>query len=91
MVGRWKDLSFAVEVILCSVSRVRRLLAPPCNMRRGVMWGNAQATQAVSGILVQVQLQFVHMFVGCVVTGEDQLRKLDCAKVERGVRPETRS
>ena len=84
MVVRWRDLIFAVEVTLCSVSRVRRLLGPPCNMRRGVMGCDAKAAQAVPGILVQVQIQFVHMFVGCVVTGEDQLRKLDCAKVERG-------
>jgi hypothetical protein len=44
---------------------------------------NAQATQAISEILIQVQIQLVHVSVGCAVTGEDQLRKLDCAEVER--------
>ena len=85
MVVRRKDLIFAVELPPCSVCRMRRLsIVSPCNMRRRVMGRDAKAAQAIPGILVQVQLQFVHMFVGCVVTGEDQLRKLDCAKVERG-------
>ena len=47
------------------------------------MWCNAQATQAISEIVIQVQIQLVHMLVCCAVTGEDQLRKLDCAEVER--------
>ena len=84
MVVRWRDLIFAVEVPLCSVSRVRRLLVPSCNMRRRVVWCHAEAAQAVPGILVQVQLQLVDVPVGCGVTGEDQLRKLDCTKVEMG-------
>jgi hypothetical protein len=64
--------------------RVRCLLElPPCNVRRRVMRCNAQATQAISEILIQVQIQLVHVSVGCAVTGEDQLRKLDCAEVER--------
>jgi len=71
MVVRWRDLIFAVEVPPCSVRGTRRLLSPPCNMRRGVVWGNAQATQAIPEILVQIQIQLVHMFVGCAVTGED--------------------
>ena len=84
MVVRRKDLIFAVELPLCSVCRMRHLMVPPCNMRRGVMGRDAKAAQAIPGILVQVQLQFVNMLVGCAVTGEDQLRKLDCAKVEMG-------
>ena len=48
----------------CSVSRVRRLLVvPPCNMTRRVM-SHAKAAQAVSKILVQVQLQLVNVLVG---------------------------
>ena len=84
MVVRWRDLIFAVEVPPCGVSRMRRLLVPPCNMRRGVMGCHVKAAQAISGILVQVQLQLVDVLVGSAVAGEDQLRKLDCAKVERG-------
>ena len=85
MVVRRKDLIFfAVIVPPCGVSRVRRLLVPPCNTRRGVMGRDAKAAQAIPGILVQVQLQLVDVPVGCGVTGEDQLRKLDCAKVEMG-------
>ena len=71
MVVKWRDLIFAVIVPPCGVSRVRRLLSPPCNMRRGVVWGNAQATQAIPEILVQIQIQLVHMFVGRAVTGKD--------------------
>ena len=56
----------------CSVSRVRRLLSiPPCNMRRRVVRCHAKATQSISEILVQVQLQFVNVLVGSSVTGED--------------------
>ena len=84
MVVRRKDLIFAVELPLCSVCRMRHLMVPPCNMRRGVMGRDAKAAQAIPGILVQVQLQLVDVPVGCGVTGEDQLRKLDCTKVERG-------
>ena len=84
MVVRRRDLIFAVELPPCSVCRMRRLVVPPCNMRRGVMGRDAKAAQAIPGILVQVQLQLVDVPVGCGVTGEDQLRKLDCAKVERG-------
>ena len=84
MVVRRRDLIFAVEIPPCSVCRMRRKMVPPCNMRRGMMGCDAKAAQAVPGILVQVQLQLVHMFVGCAVTGKDQLRKLDCAKVEMG-------
>ena len=53
-------------------------------MRRRVMGRDAKAAQAIPGILVQVQLQLVDVPVGCGVTGEDQLRKLDCAEVEMG-------
>jgi hypothetical protein len=53
-------------------------------MRRGVMGRDAKAAQAIPGILVQVQLQLVDVPVGGGVTGEDQLRKLDCAKVVMG-------
>ena len=84
MVVRRRDLIFAVELPPCSVCRMRRLMFPPCNMRRRVVWCHAEAAQAVPGILVQVQLQLVDVPVGCGVTGEDQLRKLDCAKVEMG-------
>ena len=84
MVVRRKDLIFAVELPPCSVCRMRRLMVPPCNTRRGVMGRDAKAAQAIPGILVQVQLQLVDVPVGCGVTGEDQLRKLDCAKVEMG-------
>ena len=84
MVVRRKDLIFAVELPPCSVCRMRRLsIVSPCNMRRRVVWCHAEAAQAVPGILVQVQIQFVDVPVGGAVTGEDQLRKLDCAKVER--------
>ena len=83
MVVRRKDLIFAVELPPCSVCRMRRKMVPPCNMRRGVMGRDAKAAQAIPGILVQVQVQLVDVLVGCAVTGEDQLRKLDCAKVER--------
>ena len=83
MVVRWRDLIFAVKIPPCSVCRMRRKMVPPC-MRREVMGCDAKAAQAVPGILVQVQLQFVDVPVGGVETGEDQLRKLDCTKVERG-------
>ena len=85
MVVRRKDLIFAVELPPCSVCRMRRLsIVSPCNMRRRVMGRDAKAAQAIPGILVQVQLQFVDVPVGGGETGEDQLRKLDCAKVEMG-------
>ena len=84
MVVRRKDLIFAVEIPPSGVCRMRRLtIVSPCNMRRRVVGCHAKAAQAVPGILVQVQLQIVDVLVGCAVTGEDQLRKLDCAKVER--------
>jgi hypothetical protein len=84
MVVRWRDLFFAVKVPPCGVCRMRRLTVLPCNTRRGVMGRDAKAAQAIPGILVQVQIQLVDVLVGCAVTGEDQLRKFDCAKVECG-------
>ena len=65
MVVRRKDLIFAVELPPCSVCRMRRLsIVSPCNMRRRVMGRDAKAAQAIPGILVQVQLQFVDVPVG---------------------------
>ena len=73
MVVRWGDLIIAVIVPPCGVCRMRRKMVPPCNMRRRVVRCHVKAAQAVSEILVQVQLQLVNALVGRTVTRKDQL------------------